>query len=122
MSTTRDLNRFLVGGLIEGRLLGAGGGDLLRQMQSEPVPTGMEGVEYGLGLFLIDAEDELGEGARVWGHEGWGHSFSWCAEGVKGAATTLVVSGTVNQQEERADPYDAVMEIIAAARAEDRMQ
>lgn len=112
-----DLNRFVLEGLVGGRLgqrQGQGQG-LLRQMQAAPVPTGtMEGVAYGLGMFVIDAEEELGsKGARVWGHEGWGHSFVWVDE-----QAGMVVSGTVNQQdeEERADPWDAVMALMVAGR------
>lgn len=109
VSSARDLNRFLLQGLVGGRL---GGPGLLRQMLAEPVPTDIEGVTYGLGVLLIDAEEELGKGARVWGHEGWGHSFLWYDE-----QAGIVVSGTVNQQDERADPYDAVMADMAMARA-----
>jgi D-alanyl-D-alanine carboxypeptidase len=109
VSTTTDLNRFLLHGLVDGRL---GGPELLRQMQAEAVPTDIEGIVYGFGMFVIDAEDDLGAvGARVWGHEGWGHSFVWYDEQAE-----TVVSGTANQQDERADPYDAVMAAMAAGR------
>lgn len=109
VSTTADLHRFLLEGLVEGRL--GGGPHILDQMKSQPVPTDIEDVEYGLGLFLVDAEDELGQGSRVWGHEGWGHSFLWYDEQAQVAA-----AGTVNQQDARADPYDAVMAVMAAGR------
>lgn len=108
VSNTKDLNRFLLQGLVGGRL----GPALLRQMLGEPVPTDIEGVAYGLGLFVVDAEDELGNGARIWGHEGWGNSFLWYDE-----QAGIVVSGTVNQQDERADPYDAVVADMVVARA-----
>lgn len=110
VSTAKDLNRFLLQGLVGGSL---GGPDLLRQMLAGPVPTDVEGVTYGLGVFLIDAEEELGKGAQVWGHEGWGHSFLWYDE-----QAGIVMSGTVNQQDERADPYDALMADMAMARAQ----
>jgi len=108
VSTTKDLNRFLLQGLVNGRL---GGPSILREMLPDSVPTDTDGVEYGLGLFLIDAEEELGQGARVWGHEGWAHSFVYYDE-----QAGIVVSGTVNQQDERADPYDAIMAAMAAGR------
>lgn len=109
VSTSADLHRFLLLGLVEGRL--DGGPYLSDQMKSQPVPTDIERVEYGLGLFLVDAEDELGRDARVWGREGWGHSFLWYYEQAQ-----VVVAGTVNQQDERADPYDAVMAVMAVGR------
>ncbi len=114
VSSTRDLCVFLREGLVHGRLLGNGstgkgeeevGGWMLRQT----VPTEEDGVRYGLGLYVVEMEeDEDGLDGRMWGHDGWGRSFAYVYE--RGAGKEgLVVCGTVNQQEDRADPWKAVV-------------
>ena len=67
-------------------------------------PTDWEpGVDYGLGLIVVDLDDGYGQ---LWGHEGYGGSFAyvWPEQG-------LVLLGTVNQTE--ADPWTLIEEVLA---------
>ena len=112
VSSTRDLIGFVKDVLLQG---GREGGKVLSEaMLLDTHLTGEEGVRYGLGLFVLDlVEGEDGVGGRVWGHDGWGHAFMYVyepplmKEGEEGEV--LVLAGTVNQQDERADPWEAVM-------------
>jgi len=82
--------------------------------------TGEEDIRYGLGMFELElVEGEDGVGGRVWGHDGWGHAFMYVYEppvmkdgGREGEVLILV--GTVKQQDERADPWEAMMVALRA--------
>lgn len=113
VSSTRDLCVFLREGLAaHDRLLGNGTGKaegLGGWMLRHTVPTEEDGVRYGFGLYVVELEEDAdGLDGRMWGHDGWGHSFAYVYERVAGKEG-LVVSGTVNQQEDRADPWKAVV-------------
>jgi D-alanyl-D-alanine carboxypeptidase len=70
VSTARDLEKFLTG-LAGGRLFKSPG--TLATML-DAVPTGDEGISYGLGLYRVDLGGGRGE---VWGHDGHGNSFAY---------------------------------------------
>lgn len=124
VSSTHDLSTFLIKGLVEGKVFTQGQGvDILHSvMLHSPAPTEDEGVYVCLGLFLIplSKEDDGIEG-KIIGHDGWGKSFMYFYErdeeggggkGGGGKETGLVITGTVNQQDERAEPWEAVMNAV----------
>jgi D-alanyl-D-alanine carboxypeptidase len=107
VSTAGDLARFILG-LVRGELFGKETNDIL-DMMLQAVPTEVEGVGYGLGVFVIDAAEEgLG---RVWGHDGWCNSFMFFSEGLGLAAT-----GTLNQLDN--DWYEHVSQAALLASRE----
>jgi len=85
VSTTRDLERLLRGMATGGLFRKAETLDLMR----ESVPTGDEGITYGMGLYHVDPGNGHGE---LWGHDGHGNSFAyyWPERG-------LFFTGTLNQ-------------------------
>ncbi len=85
ISTAHDLQRFLQG-LASGRLFAEA--STLEEMR-KAVPTGEEGITYGMGLYRVDLGDGRGE---VWGHDGHGNSFAyyWPERGI-------YFTGTLNQ-------------------------
>jgi len=120
ISSTKDLCN-----VVKNVLLLEGGGReggrmLLDAMLAETHLTGEEDMRYGLGVFELElVEGEDGVGGRVWGHDGWGHAFMYVYEppvmkdgGREGEVLILV--GTVNQQDERADPWEAMMVALRA--------
>jgi len=119
VSSTEDLSNFVKNMLLQGGR--GGGGTLLEAMVLETHLTGEEGLRYGLGLFVMElVEGEDGVGGRVWGHDGWGHAFMYVyeppvmKEGEGEEGEVLVMAGTVNQQDMRADPWDAIMVALRA--------
>jgi len=85
VSTAHDLQMFLQG-LASGRLYARR--ETLEEMR-KAVPTGGEGITYGMGLYRVDLGDGRGE---VWGHDGHGNSFAyyWPERGI-------CFTGTLNQ-------------------------
>ncbi len=85
VSTTHDLERLLRGMVSGGLFQKAGTLDLMRQA----VPTGEEGITYGMGIYRVEPGQGRGE---LWGHDGHGNSFAyyWPDGG-------LFFTGTLNQ-------------------------
>ena len=55
------------------------------------IPTGQEGIEYGLGLFHVSLGFGLG---WIWGHDGYGNSFMYYWPD-----RDVTFTGTLNQTE-----------------------
>jgi D-alanyl-D-alanine carboxypeptidase len=87
VSSTRDLTRFVFA-LAQGRLF-RNPGTLDRMMTWRP--TGTKDVDYGLGLFHIRLDGELGQ---FWGHDGHGNAFMYYWP-----ERQLAFVGTLNQTE-----------------------
>ena len=87
VSTTRDLEKLLRGLVSGGLFKMAGTLDILRKS----VPTGKEGITYGMGVYRVDLGGGQGE---MWGHDGHGNAFAyyWPERG-------LFFTGTLNQTE-----------------------
>lgn len=87
VSTTRDLEKLLRGMVAGGLFKKAGTLDIMRKS----VPTGSEGIEYGMGVYRVDPGGGRGE---MWGHDGHGNAFAyyWPERG-------LYFTGTLNQTE-----------------------
>ncbi len=102
ISSNRDLSLFI-------RALAAGkiiqDPDILEEMFCW-IPTGETDIEYGLGLFHLVLDDDLGE---LWGHDGYGNSFMywWPQEEIS-------MVGTLNQTEN--DWWPIAEEIIVQIR------
>jgi len=115
VSSAQDLTLFARKGLLGSRSGGREGVSLANIMMAESVLTGMNGVWSSLGLFVMDLEEEEdGVDGRIWGHDGWGHSFMFVYEPPQSdqqhaESDILILAGTVNQQDERADPWQAIM-------------
>ena len=87
ISTTGDLERLLRGMVSGGLFKNAGTLDSMRKA----VPTGEEGITYGMGIYRVDLGGGQGE---MWGHDGHGNAFAyyWPERG-------LFFTGTLNQTE-----------------------
>jgi len=84
-----DLSVFMRG-IAEGLVFGNRTVEALEYMLGSPIPTGIGGVSYGMGVHIIDASDDgLG---RIWGHDGWCYSFMYYCDELK-----VAVVGTLNQ-------------------------
>jgi CubicO group peptidase (beta-lactamase class C family) len=125
VSSTHDLSTFLLQGLVEGKVFtqqGQGVDILHSVMLHSPAPTEDEGVYICLGLFLIPlSKEDDGIQGKIIGHDGWGKSFMYFykrdeegggGKGGGGKKTGLAITGTVNQQDERAEPWEAVMQAV----------
>ncbi len=87
ISTARDLERFLRG-LASGALFKKASS--LETMR-EAVPVGEDGISYGLGLYRVELDGDLGE---LWGHDGHGNSFAYYWP-----QRDITFTGTLNQTE-----------------------
>lgn len=86
VSTAHDLELFLRG-VADAKLFRR---PATREVLMAFVPTGQDGISYGLGIYRVD----LGNGDELWGHDGHGNSFAyyWPARGIS-------FTGTLNQTE-----------------------
>ena len=87
ISTARDLEKFLRG-LASGAVFKT---PKTLTTMLEAVPVGEEGISYGLGLYRVQLEGNLGE---VWGHDGHGNSFAYYWP-----QRDITFTGTLNQTE-----------------------
>ena len=87
VSTARDLERFLRG-LASGAVFKKP--ETLASMLKS-VSVGEEGISYGLGLYRVQLDGNLGE---VWGHDGHGNSFAYYWP-----ERDITFTGTLNQTE-----------------------
>ena len=103
VSSTRDLGRFA---------FALAGGEVLCEPASLTAmttwqPTGKKGIDYGLGLYRLQLDRELGE---LWGHDGHGNSFMY-----RWPSRNLVFVGTLNQTRNDWWPMVAsAMKLLAA--------
>lgn len=87
VSTARDLERFLRG-LASGAVFKK---PATLALMLDAVPVGEDGISYGLGLYRVKLEGNLGE---VWGHDGHGNSFAYYWP-----QRDITFTGTLNQTE-----------------------
>lgn len=98
VSTARDLERFL---------RGLASGAIFRKPETlslmlDAVPVGEDDISYGLGLYRVKLDGNLGE---IWGHDGHGNSFAYYWP-----QRDITFTGTLNQTE---NDWWPIVEIFA---------